>query len=142
MCCTPFRGVDACSENNGNFLISRVRRVLLSNFFFIMLVYMHLKYDKIFSCIHYLLCLWQLIRLNVFHLLKEMDQRICIKGRSRISMVWVPPLGFDPYCKGKWLPLQDELTSSINSKKKIFQSYKRILKNQKIKFSRKRLYRS
>ena len=22
-------------------------------------------------------------------------------------MVWVPPLGFDPYCEGKWLPLQD-----------------------------------
>ena len=31
-------------------------------------------------------------------------------------MVWVPPLGFDPYCEGKWLPLQDEFTSSINSK--------------------------
>ena len=32
-------------------------------------------------------------------------------------MVWVPPLGFDPYCEGKWLPLQDTFTSSINSKK-------------------------
>ena len=39
------------------------------------------------------------------------------KGRSRISMVWVPPLRFDPYCEGKWLPLQDKLTPSINSKK-------------------------
>ena len=43
------------------------------------------------------------------------------KGRSRISMVWVPPLGFDPYCKGKWLPLQDKFTLSINSKKLFLQ---------------------
>ena len=44
---------------------------------------------------------------------------ICVphKGRSRISMVWVPPLGFDPYCEGKWLPFQDKFTPSINSKK-------------------------
>ena len=41
------------------------------------------------------------------------------EGRSRISMVWVPPLGFDPYCDGKWLPLQDEFTPSINSKNSI-----------------------
>ena len=41
-----------------------------------------------------------------------------IKGRSRISMVWVPPLGFDPYCEGEWLPLQNKFTPSINSKKK------------------------
>ena len=39
------------------------------------------------------------------------------KVRSKISMVWVPPLGFDPYCEGKWLPLQDEFTPSINAKK-------------------------
>ena len=32
-------------------------------------------------------------------------------------MVWVPPLGFDPYCEGKWLPLQDKFTPSINLKK-------------------------
>lgn len=32
-----------------------------------MLVYMPLKYDKIFSCIHCLLCLWQLLRLDVFY---------------------------------------------------------------------------
>ena len=43
------------------------------------------------------------------------------KGRSRISMVWVPPLGFDPYCEGKWLPLQDKFTPSINSKKNFLQ---------------------
>ena len=43
------------------------------------------------------------------------------KGRSRISMVWVPPLGFDPYCEDKWLPLQDEFTLSINSKKNFLQ---------------------
>ena len=36
-------------------------------------------------------------------------------------MVWVPPLGVDPYCEGKWLPLQDEFTPSINSKKKFLQ---------------------
>lgn len=36
------------------------------NFFFIMLVYMPLKYNKIFSCIHCLLCLWQPLRLDVF----------------------------------------------------------------------------
>ena len=60
---------------------------------------------------------------------------IRMKGRSRMSMVWVPPLGFDLYCEGKWLPLQDEFTPSINSKKNFYKSYKRILKNQKIKFS-------
>ena len=43
------------------------------------------------------------------------------KGRNRISMVWVSPLGFDPYCEGKWLPLQDEFTPSINSKNFFFQ---------------------
>ena len=32
-------------------------------------------------------------------------------------MAWVPPLGFDPYWEGKWLPLQDEFVPSINSKK-------------------------
>ena len=53
------------SENNGNFLISPVWRVLLLNFF-IMLVYMPLKYDKIFSCIHCLICLWQPLKLDVF----------------------------------------------------------------------------
>ena len=31
-------------------------------------------------------------------------------------MVSLPPLGFDPYCEGKWLPLQDKFTPSINSK--------------------------
>ena len=64
------------------------------------------------------------------------------KGRSRISMVWVPPLGIDPLCEGKWLPLQGEFTLSINSKKSFYKSYKQILKNRKIKFSRKRLIRS
>ena len=44
-----------------------------------------------------------------------------VKGRSRISMVWVPPLGFDPYCEGKWLPLQDEFTPSINTKRNFLQ---------------------
>ena len=43
------------------------------------------------------------------------------KGRSRISMVWVPLLGFDPYCEGEWLPLQDEFTPSINSEKNFLQ---------------------
>ena len=43
------------------------------------------------------------------------------KGRSRISVVWVPPLEFDPYFEGKWLPLQDEFTPSINSKKSFLQ---------------------
>ena len=35
-------------------------------FFFIMLIYMPLKYDKSFGCIHCLLCLWQPLRLDVF----------------------------------------------------------------------------
>ena len=43
------------------------------------------------------------------------------KGRSRISMVWVPLLGFDPYCEVEWLPLQDEFTPSINAKKSFLQ---------------------
>ena len=38
-----------------------------------------------------------------------------------MSMVWMPPLGFDLYCEGMWLPLQDEFTPSINYKKKILQ---------------------
>ena len=41
-----------------------------------------------------------------------------------MSMVCVPPLGFDPDCEGKWLPLQDEFTPSINSKKNVYKSYK------------------
>ena len=36
------------------------------NFFFIMLINMPLKYDKIFSYIHCLLCLWQPLRIEVF----------------------------------------------------------------------------
>ena len=44
-------------------------------------------------------------------------KRIRANSRNRISMVWVPPVRFDPYCEAKWLPLQDELTPSINSKK-------------------------
>ena len=43
------------------------------------------------------------------------------KGRSKISMVWVPPDGFNPYCEGKWLPLQDKFIPSINSKKNFLQ---------------------
>ena len=35
-------------------------------------------------------------------------------------MIWVPPLGFDPYKGGKLLSLK-KFTQSINSKKKIFQ---------------------
>ena len=42
------------------------------------------------------------------------------KGRSRISMVWVPPLGFHPYSGGKSISLQNKLTPNINAKKKIF----------------------
>ena len=57
-------------------------------------------------------------------------------------MVWVPPVGFDPYREGKWLPLQDEFTPSIDAKKFFYRNHKRILKNQKIKFSRKRFNRS
>ena len=43
------------------------------------------------------------------------------KGRSRISMVWVPPLVFYPHCEGNWLPWQDKFTPSINSKKNFLQ---------------------
>ena len=31
-------------------------------------------------------------------------------------MIWVPPLGFDPYCGRKLLPLRNEFTPSINPK--------------------------
>ena len=57
-------------------------------------------------------------------------------------MVSVPPLGFDPYCKGKWLPLQDEFNQVSIRKKFVYKSYKRILIHLRIKFSRKRLKRS
>ena len=56
---------EVSSEKSRNFSISRVWRVLLS-IFFIMLVYTPLKYDKIFSCIHCLLWLWQPLRLDAF----------------------------------------------------------------------------
>ena len=56
--------------------------------------------------------------------------------------IWVPPLGFDPHCGGKLLPLQNEFTPSMKPKKKIHKSYEQILKNQIIQFSRKRLNRS
>ena len=45
----------------------------------------------------------------------------------------MPRLGFDPYCEGKWLPLQDEFTiHQVSTRKNFFyKSYKRILKIQK-----------
>ena len=36
-------------------------------------------------------------------------------------MVRMSPLGFDPYCEGKWLPLQDKFIPSMNSKKNFLQ---------------------
>ena len=33
----------------------------------------------------------------------------------------MPPLGSDPYCENKWLPLQDEFTSGVNSEKNFLQ---------------------
>ena len=71
--------------------------------------------------------------LRKFDKIGENNSQWSLKGRSRISMVWVPPLEFDPYCEGKWLPLQDEFTPSINSKKKILQKLQtnfKKLKNQ------------
>ena len=49
--------------------------------------------------------------------LKNTVSSSCHKGRSRISMVWVPLLRFHPYCGSKWLLLQDEFTLSIKPKK-------------------------
>ena len=56
------------------------------NFFFIVLVYMPLKYDEIFSYIHCLLCLWWSLRFDVFFWARRFlqwknwkSQRICIK---------------------------------------------------------------
>ena len=53
------------------------------------------------------------------------------KGRSRISTIWVPRLGFDTYWEGDtycilWyilLPLKDKFTPSINSRKFFFQQF-------------------
>ena len=42
-------------------------------------------------------------------------------GHSRISMIWVLSLGFDPYCGGKLLSLRNKFTSSINLNKKYLQ---------------------
>ena len=57
-------------------------------------------------------------------------------------MICVLPLGFDPYCRGKLLPLQNEFIPTMESKKFFYKSYEQIWKNPKIKFSRKRLDRS
>ena len=55
-------------------------------------------------------------------------------------MIWMPPLVFDPYCGSKLLSLENKFTPSIKKKKKkkIYESYEQIWKNQKIQFSRKR----
>ena len=66
---------------------------------------------------------------KIFYSLYYVSEKKFLKGRSRISMVCVPPLGFDPYCEGKWLPLQDKFTPSINSKIFFYKSYEQILKN-------------
>ena len=51
------------------------------------------------------------------------------------------PLGFNLHSGGKLLALQNEFAPSIEQKKN-YRSYEQILKNQKIKFSWKRLNRS
>ena len=60
-----------------------------------------------------------------------------IKGRSSRSMICPPPPGFDPYCEGKWLPLQDEFTLSINLTKKFLQKLKtNFEKSKNLNFSK------
>ena len=54
------------------------------------------------------------------------------KGRSRISMIWVPLLEFDPYCGGKLRPIQNKFTLSTNLKKIVYKRYDQILNNQLI----------
>ena len=54
-----------------------------------------------------------------------------------MSMGWMPPLGFDLYCKGKWLPLQDEFTPSINSTKNFLQQLKTDFEKSKNQISSK-----
>ena len=74
--------------------------------------------------------LWPLVeKINYIHRIN--------KGRSRISMVWVSPLGFDPYCESKWLLLQDKFTPSINSKKKfVFKFWTNFGKSTNLIFSK------
>ena len=48
----------------------------------------------------------------------------------------MPSLGFDPYCEGEWLPLQDKFTPSIDSKKKILQKLLAIFKSKNQIFSK------
>ena len=43
-----------------------------------------------------------------------------MKGRSGISMIWVLPLGFDPYCEGKWLSEKYKMNLHRVSTGKIF----------------------
>ena len=62
---------------------------------------------------------------------------IISKGRGRISIVWVPPLGFDPYCESKCPPLEDKFTPSINSKKIFLQKlWTNFEKSQNLIFSK------
>ena len=46
----------------------------------------------------------------------------------------MPSLGVDPYCRGKLLPLENELTASMKFKKKRLQIYEQILKVKKSNF--------
>ena len=57
-----------------------------------------------------------------------------MKGYNRISMIWVPPLGFDTYCGGKLLPLRNKFISRINSKKKISEVINKFWKMMKSNF--------
>ena len=44
-------------------------------------------------------CVCMLRPRKILLCISEMTQPTELKGRSRISMVWVPPLGFDPFSK-------------------------------------------
>ena len=54
------------------------------------------------------------------------------KDRRRLSMIWVPPLGFDPYCG--CYPYKINLPQVSNRKIIFYKSYEEILKNQKSNF--------
>ena len=49
-------------------------------------------------------------------------------------MIWVPPLGFDTYLRGKLLPLQNEFTPSVKSKKKFQKVWTNFEKSKKPNF--------
>ena len=76
-------------------------------------------------------CLQLLISVREYYDFFKAKFKVTSHVYQRLSMISVPPLGFDPYCEGKLLPLQNRFTPSIK--------FKKMFTNRKIQFTRWRL---